>query len=160
MKHLKTYESLSNNERLTVYHNSPVKINGLIKRPIWTALTLKEGLGYYRNMINQKDESYLYKIELSGKFFKDDLEKFLENNGIDYYDFLSNITANPTEEELLSIPGIKLLIENEYDGIIHEDYDPWDNNKDAKVLLVFNPLKTSSSIKPINNANSLLLNIE
>jgi len=151
MKFIKTFEGyIINNEPLTVYHNSPILIHSLDNRPMWAALDLKNAMCYYQNMINQNSKSYLYKVELIGDFFNGDLETLLEQNSIDYYEFLADLTANPTAEEILDMEGIKLLINKGYDGLIHEDYDPCDNSKDTNVILIFDPLSTHISINPIN----------
>jgi hypothetical protein len=142
---------LDPSESVVVYHNSPSAINRIINRPIWAALNIHEAMCYYKNMINQIGESYLYKMEIKGNFFKENLEIFLNEAGIDYYDFLSDLTANPSAEEILQLDGIKLLIDKGYDGLIHNDYDPCDNNKDSDVILIFDPLSSCISINPIKN---------
>jgi len=150
MRFIKTYESLTSKDALTVYHNSSSPINKIVNRPIWAALDMRDAMCYYKNMINEIGESYLYEIKIEGNFFNDDLEIFLHEGGIDYYEFLADLTANPSSEEILQLEGVKLLINKGYDGLIHEDYDPCDNSKDTNVILIFDPLSTHISINPIN----------
>lgn len=158
MKYIKTYESLTSEKSLIVYHNSPTKINTLIKRPIWAALDLKEGICYYQNMIEQSGESYLYELKIVGNFFNDGLEMLLGEKGIDYYDFLSDLTANPSAEEILDMDAVKLLINMGYNGLVHEDYHPCDHSKDTDVILIFDPLVSVVSINPIDPMSNHQIN--
>jgi hypothetical protein len=100
-------------------------------------------------------ESYLYEIVVKGNF-EWDIDTTLEENGIDSYEYLADITSNPSEEELLSYPGTKLFIDKGFDGIIHSDYYQWDPSQDTEVILIFNPIKSFVSVKLMENAQSLV----
>jgi hypothetical protein len=154
---VKLFEDFSNQETLTIYHNSPAKIEKFISRPIWASLELDHALAFYDNSMETIGESYIYEIVVRGTFDWDS-DNTLEENGIDSYDYLADITGNPSEEELLSYPGTQLFISKGFDGIIHSDYDQWDPSQDTEVILIFDPIKTFVSVKEIKDANKLLKN--
>jgi hypothetical protein len=144
-------------ETLTVYHNSPSKISEFITRPLWASLDLEQALAFYDNAVETIGESYIYEIVVKGNFNWDP-DAMLEENGIDSYEYLADITSNPTEEELLSFPGTKLFLSKGLDGIIHSDYDQWDPSHDIDVILIFDPKKTFISVKEVTSAKKLLAN--
>jgi hypothetical protein len=152
---VKLFEDFSNQQTLTVYHNSPSKIDEFTSRPIWASLELDESLAFYDNSMETIGESYLYEIVVKGNF-EWDIDTTLEENGIDSYEYLADITSNPSEEELLSYPGTKLFIDKGFDGIIHSDYYQWDPSQDTDVILIFNPIKSFVSVKLMKNAQSLV----
>lgn len=139
-----------------VYHNSPVIINILGESPMWFSLDLEHGKEYYNNMIFDRGESYLYEGIIKDQIphiYSDTVSNLFSDKGIDTEDWIADIVGNPDEEEVMSLEGTKLLIENGYSGIVHPDYDPFDPDNDIDTLLIFNPRKTVTGFRLIKSSN-------
>ena len=139
-----------------VYHNSPVVISNLDESPMWFSLDLKYGEEYYNNRIFDGDQSYLYEGTVKDQIphiYSDVIANLFSDSGIDTEDWIANIVGNPDEEEVMSLEGTKILIENGYTGIVHPDYDPFDPSNDVDTLLIFNPKKTVSGFRLIKSSN-------
>jgi hypothetical protein len=139
-----------------VYHNSPVAINILGESPMWFSLDLEHGNEYYNNMIFDRGESYLYEgvvRDTIPHIYSDVISNLFSDNGIDTEDWIGSIVGNPDEEEVMSLDGTKILMENNYSGIVYPDYDPFDPSDDVDTLLIFNPKKTVSGFRLIKSSN-------
>ena len=139
-----------------VYHNSPILINELGESPMWFSLDLETGNEYYKNMVFNNDESYLYEGTVSSKIpylFSKHIMDLFKSRDIDLDDWISDIVGNPDEDEVLALEGTSALIENGYDGIIHPDYDPTDPQMDIDVLLIFNPKRSVTGFKLIKKSS-------
>jgi hypothetical protein len=140
----------------TVYHNSPSIINNLTESPMWFSLDLKNGEEYYNNRMFDSDESYLYEGIVKDQIphiYSDSIVNLFNDGGIDIEEWIGDIVSNPDEEEVMSLDGTKLLMNNGYSGIIYPDYDPSDSNKDIDTLIIFNPRKTVTGFRLIKASN-------
>lgn len=139
-----------------VYHNSPVIIDNLGESPMWFSLDIKYGEEYFNNRIFDSGESYLYEGIVRCRIphiYSDTISNLFSDSGIDVEDWIANIVGNPESDEVLSLDGTILLIENGYQGIVHPDYDPFDTNNDVDTLLIFNPNKTVKDFRLIKSSN-------
>jgi hypothetical protein len=144
-------------QEMTVFHNSPSPIKNIINRPIWASLELEEALGFYDNALMDVGQSFLYRIVIKGNFiYEAYAEEIFEENGLDYDDYVADLTSNPTMDEILNYEGTKLLLKNGYDGIIHSDYYVWDPQESVETILIFRPKDALISFDLIKDANALL----
>jgi hypothetical protein len=151
------FENMDDNGSIPnkVYHNSPSIINELGESPMWFSLDLETGKEYYNNMIFDGGVSYLYEGTVNEKIpnlYSNNIIELFRSRDIDINDWIADIVGNPSEDEVMSLEGTSVLIENGYAGIIHPDYDPADPQMDIEVLLIFNPKKSVTGFKLIKKS--------
>lgn len=157
IKSFRLFEYTQNTQEMIVFHNSPSPIKEIINRPIWASLELEEALGFYDNALMDVGQSFLYRMVIKGNFiYEDYTEEIFEENGLDYDDYVADLTSNPTMDEILNYEGTKLLLKNGYDGIIHSDYYVWDPQDSVETILIFRPKDVLISFDLIGDASVLL----
>lgn len=152
MKHLRQYIRQTLKESLSggagkVYHVTNTLVDSLSSRPMW--FWMDDSLAHMlfdRNKEEGKDP-YLYEGNVQGSIAdtKDPVVIDLLGGKDEAYDFVADLAGNPTETEVMSFIGTKVLLENGYDGLTFWDYHPVDSQRDAQALIVFNTAKSISN---------------
>lgn len=136
-----------------VWHTSGETIRKPTKRPMWFAIEKSHAIdGWSKNIEDEGGVSYIYESRVKGNIADYDdskINNMFDDAGVDIEEYTIEIAGNPSEKQLMAEAGTKLLIENGYDGIVYNDYDPRDWNKDLKAVVIFDPTKSLSGWKQI-----------
>ena len=157
MKHIKLFEQYVRNNKIAskVYHVSTSPIVKVGSDPMWFALEKSHSDdGWFKNSERQGN-AFQYEAVISGKiaYVGDaDVSEIFYNVNEDVNDWIFDILANPTSDEVMKLKGTKALISAGYAGIVYPDYDPRDFQKDLDALIVFNPKKTVKNFKLIKQS--------
>jgi len=125
-----------------VYHTSSSKGIKSLNRPIWFALDIEHANAWQESISSDAGEAYIYAATVDGKIADVDdkeIKQLFNNENIDLDDYIVDVVSNPTKDELLKMPGTKLLLKKGYVGIVYLDYDPSDFQNDLDALLVLDP---------------------
>ena len=128
-----------------IYHNSGTKVKSLGSTVMWFALNLTDANGWYDNMVDDADESFLYECTLKSGLKIADYKTFDH----DINDLEVVLVGNPTHEEVMNLEGVQTLIQKDYAGLVFSDYDPNDSQQDSDSLILFNPRDSISNFKQI-----------
>ena len=140
-----------------VYHTSSVKTKAYAT-PMWFALEFSHAVdGWLANTIKDSGKGFVYETKPKGNIAQEDdaeVKKLFKNANQNLNDYIIDLVENPSSKEVLRMEGTKLLIDNGYSGMVYNDYDPRDFQKDLPALIIFNPKKDASSFKLVKQSNS------
>lgn len=150
MKNVKLFEQFINEginvpvKEFKAWHTSPTELKKLGDTPMWFTTKEKWAKEYHEICIENHGQAYTYEVKIKGRILNEKQSlQWAEENGIDYEEMVSDLTSNPSADEIMELVASFPTI---CDGIEHYDYEPV-NWGDGKSTLVFHPNKIVHIVK-------------